>query len=377
MALDKAGFLKMNSTQNIPFYAKFALISIAIFSFVYTMYIGQQIILPLIYATLLAILLNPFVEFLIKHKTNRIIAITIVVTLAISILLVILYFIVTRISLLSEGYPLLKEKFDQTTNEVIKWTSQLFNIRISKINTWINETQTEALSGIGGVIGQTISVINNSLIVLVLIPVYLSMILYYKKLILEFIRQLFSSVHHIAVFEVLVDSKKIIQKYLVGLFLEAVIVAILNSVGLMMLGIQYAIILGIIGALLNIIPYIGGVVATLLPMLVAYITKDSSTSAFLVFLLYLAIQFIDNNLIIPSIVASKVKINAIVSVVVVLIGGAIWGVPGMFLSIPLTAVMKVIFDRIDPLKPWGFLMGTTEEYPRSKLEFINKHILKK
>jgi predicted PurR-regulated permease PerM len=156
---------------------------------------------------------------------------------------------------------------------------------------------------------------------------------------------------------VLAGTKKIIQTYLAGLFLEMLIVAVLNSAGLLILGIDYAIVLGITGALFNIIPYLGGIVAIALPMTVAYVTKDSLTSPFLVLAVYLAIQFIDNHYVIPRIVASRVKINALVSVIVVLIGGMLWGVPGMFLSIPLTAIIKVICDHIEPLKPWGFLLG--------------------
>jgi len=137
----------------------------------------------------------------------------------------------------------------------------------------------------------------------------------------------------------------------------AVLLTFVITAGLLILGIDYAIILGITGAVLNVIPYIGGVVAVALPMIVSIVTKDTISSPFLVLGLYIVVQFIDNHYVSPKIVASKVKINALVSVIVVLIGGAIWGIPGMFLSIPLTAILKVIFDNIDSLKPWGFLLG--------------------
>src|SRR6185503_12546056 len=142
------------------------------------------------------------------------------------------------------------------------------------------ETQSEALSNLGSTIGQTLSVITGIVIIVVLLPVYVFMILFYKDLLLEFIRKLFNATHHGAVFEVLTNSKKIIQSYLIGLLVEAAIVATLNSTGLLILGIDYAIILGIIGALLNVIPYIGGVIATALPMIIAYVTKDSSSYVF-------------------------------------------------------------------------------------------------
>jgi predicted PurR-regulated permease PerM len=127
----------------------------------------------------------------------------------------------------------------------------------------------------------------------------------------------------------------------------------------LILGIEYAILLGILGALLNVIPYIGGVVAVALPMMVALATKSSAWHAFYVLAIYYFIQLIDNNYIVPKIVASKVKLNALFSIIAVIVGNALWGIPGMFLSIPLLAIVKLIFDHIEPLKPWGFLLGDT------------------
>ena len=151
----------------------------------------------------------------------------------------------------------------------------------------------------------------------------------------------------------------LIQSYLVGLLLEAALVATLNSAALLIIGVKYAVLIGIIGALLNIIPYIGGLVAISIPMLLAIATKEPIDAVW-VFIAYIIVQFIDNNFFVPKIVASKVKINALVSIIVVLIGGALWGVAGMFLSIPLTAIIKVIFDRIEPLAPFGFLLGDNQ-----------------
>jgi predicted PurR-regulated permease PerM len=184
------------------------------------------------------------------------------------------------------------------------------------------------------------------------------MFLFYKPLLLDFFSRIFRRESHETVSEVLYETKTLIQNYLVGLLIEAVIVASLNAIGLLMLGIDYAILLAIIGALLNIIPYIGGIVAVALPVLVAY-TSKSPIYVLWVVILYMIVQFIDNHYIVPKIVASKVRINALMSIIVVFIGGAIWGIGGMFLSIPLTAILKVIFDRVTPLKPWGFLLGDT------------------
>ena len=183
--------------------------------------------------------------------------------------------------------------------------------------------------------------------------------LYYQPLILEFIRELFHNSNQSQVKEIVSQTKTTIQRYLTGLIIEAVIVAGLDIAVLLALGIDYAILLGVIGALLNVIPYIGGLVAVALPMMVALATNSSAWSPFYVLIGYYIIQLIDNNYIVPYIVASKVKINALFSIIVVFVGNALWGVSGMFLSIPLLAIVKLIFDHIDSLKPWGLLLGDT------------------
>jgi predicted PurR-regulated permease PerM len=345
----------MEATFKIPFYAKAALIFISAFALILTLYIGKNIIVPIVFATIIAIVLNPVVNYLIKIKFNKIISITIAVVVAITVVLTIFYILSTQISTFSESYPQLKQKFTQTSTEFVRWVSETFNIKVSKINAWTRETQTEAINDFA--LAESLSEVGHMLMLFLLLPVYLFMILYYKPLLLDFIRRLFRTEHHDIVGQVLNSTKTIIQTYLVGLFFELIIVATLNSLGLLLLGIEYAIILGIIGAILNLIPYLGGIIAIALPMAIAFVTKDSLTYPILVFCIYILIQFIDNNFIIPKIVASRVKLNALISIIVVFIGGAIWGIAGMFLSIPLVAIIKVICDHIEALKPWGFLLG--------------------
>ncbi len=345
----------MDANFKIPFYAKIALISIALFFFVYTMYLGQQIIIPIVFGTIIAILLNPLVNFLMSKKINKIVSISIAVIVAILVVCGVFYMVSSQVTMFSETYPQLKAKFNASSSQLVHWISDRFNIRVSKINTWTKETQNEAIDNFE--LGERFMEVSHVIVTLMLLPVYLFMILYYKPLLLNFIRKLFGAEHQASVEGVLLKSKKIIQSYLVGLFFEMIIVATLSSVGLLILGIDYAVVLGITGAILNIIPFIGGIVAIALPMIIAFVTKESSTYAILVFVIYIVVQFIDNHYIIPKIVASRVQINALVSIIVILIGSALWGIPGMFLSIPLTAIFKVIFDHIESLKPWGFLLG--------------------
>ena len=349
----------MKPTLSFPFYAKASLVFIGLFAFIGMLFISQKIILPIIYSIIIAIVLSPVVNFFVRKKISRVIAIAITLLLVIFTTIIFIALLSAQIMQFSESFPKLIEKFHLLVEQTIFWVSNNFDISTVKINLWINEKHVELMKGSSSVIGQTLVLTGSMLMILILIPVYTFMILYYQPLLIEFIHKLFKSSDQAEVNEVLFATKKIIRSYLVGLLLEAAIIATLNSVSLLILGIDYAILLGIIGAIVNVIPYIGGIVAVALPMMIALATKSSSSYCILVLAVYIVIQFVDNHYIIPKVVASKVKINALISIIVVLAGGALWGVPGMFLSIPLTAILKVIFDHTDNLKPWGFLLGDT------------------
>jgi predicted PurR-regulated permease PerM len=347
----------MQTDLKFPFYAKISLVCIGLFAFIAGLFITKNIIVPIIYSTIIAIVLTPMVDFLVRKKMNRLMAITFTMMLVIGATVLFISILSTQLMQLSESSPILVEKFQRLLHQTVVWTSNNAGISIRKINLWVTAKNTEIVQEMSSDIGQTLIHTGSGLIALILIPVYIFMILYYQPLLLEFIHKLFRSNHQNKVSEVLSATKRIIRSYLVGLLLEAAIIATLNSVSLLIIGIDYAILLGVIGAIVNIIPYIGGVIAVVLPMIIAFVTKSSITYPLLVLVVYVLIQFIDNHYIIPKIVASKVKLNALISVIAVLAGGALWGVPGMFLSIPLTAIIKVVFDHIETLEPWGFLLG--------------------
>lgn len=343
----------------IPFYAKTTIILIGFFALFTILYIGKSIIVPLVFAIIIAILLSPIVNFLVRRKLHRIIAIGITLVLTFLVIGGFGYILIYQLNRFSQSWPMLVEKLTDTLNQIIVWTSDNFETNPQKIHEWIAKTKGELIKTNSALIGQTIVSVGSGLVVLFIIPIYIFMILFYQPLLLDFIIKLFGENNQSQVREIATKTKTVIQRYLIGLFIEAALIATLDTVALLVLGIQYALLLGIIGALLNVIPYIGGIVAVALPMMIAIATKSSAWYALYVLGLYYFIQLIDNHYIIPIIVASKVRINALFAIIVVLVGNAIWGISGMFLSIPLLAIVKLICDHIDPLKPWGFLLGDT------------------
>ena len=266
-----------------------------------------------------------------------------------------MYFLSSQIAGFGESLPALKEKFTSLSHDLGLWVKEHFGMTFKKQGELVNDAMNKSKA----LVGSTVSTALGTLAIIFLLPVYIFLFLFYKPLILNFLFEVFSEENSPQVRDILDQTKSAIQSYMVGLLLEALIVAILNSVALLILGVKYAILLGVIGALLNMIPYIGGVVAIALPILIATVTKDGYNTQIGILIAYLVIQFIDNNILVPRIVSSKVKINALVSIITVLLGAALWGVPGMFLSIPIVAIIKIIFDRVPDLKPWGKLLGDT------------------
>lgn len=367
--------------KQYPFYIKSTVILFGLSLVVFSFIMLRGILVPFSFAVIFAILLNPLVNRFKRIGLGQIPAIIITMLIAIIIFGSVLYFLSSQIVGFGENFPVLKEKFGSLLKELQQWVQQTFGMSIEKQVQLINE----AVDSSKGMLGKTLGTALGILTVVFILPVYVFLMLFYKTLILNFLFEVFAEENSKKVAEVLTQTKTAIQSYMVGLLLEAMIVATLNSTALLLLGVKYAILLGVIGALLNMLPYIGGIIAIALPVLIATVTKDGFSTQLGIIIAYAIIQFIDNNFLIPRIVSSKVQINALCSIVIVLLGGAMWGVSGMFLSIPFIAILKIIFDRVDGLKPWGKLLG--DEVPmkhkgqvwpgrRRKRPSVAEHIVK-
>ena len=339
--------------RTYPFYIKAPVILAGVAIFCFILYILSPVLVPFAFACLIAILLNPLSNR-IQRKLPRGIAIFLSVLIALILMSGLVYFLSRQIAGFSEAVPAPKVKFYMIADQVEYFINRHFGITIHKQIQILNN----AIDGSGGYVGQTLSNILSGMIVIVLIPIYIFFILYYKPLILDFLFEVFAEKHSLRVAEILGETKTAIQSYVVGLLIEMTIVSALNSMVLLVLGVKSAILLGVIGGILNTIPYLGGMVSILLPILMVTVSKEGYSTQLAILVSYLIIQLIDNNVLVPKIVSSKVKINALFSILIVLCGGLLWGYSGMFLAIPFVAILKIIFDRIDGLKPWGHLLGT-------------------
>ncbi|PKB18413.1 AI-2E family transporter [Flavobacterium sp. 5] len=342
----------------LPFYVKFPCILLSVICLTYIFYIAKDIFTQVLMAFLFAVLLVPIFTFLnTKIKFPRYLAAITCVLLFAAFIIGILAFISYQVTDMANDFETIKKNANAFIIEVHKFIKGNFNVSIGEQKKYINTVTKDSVKNGTGTIGSAILSISDILLDSTIIPIYTFLFLLYKDHFILFLAKLIDKENHLVLKDILSQIKVSINKYIVGLILEMIIVSVLTSLGLWIIGIKYFILLGLITGILNLIPYIGILIAGIITVL-ASLTGSSETSIILgILIVNIIVQLIDNNILVPLIINSKVEINAFVSILGIIIGGTLAGISGMFLAIPLLAILKIIFDRIESLEPWGYLMG--------------------
>ena len=354
-----------------PLYQRLSLVLLGLSVFVAVLWLTQELIVPLIFALLLAILLDPLVKLLARWGLHRVVGITIAVIVSMLALAAVGYFVVTQAAKFSESLPELKEKLHETGEQITGWASNTAHVEPKDLNEAVEKVKKEGMESGGMIVGKTLTTVGALFAFFFLLPVFTFLIIYYKELFQNFLSKLFARKDQDALEDVLGETKSVVQSFLVGRMVETAILTAMNWVALMLIGVKYALLLAVIGALMNLVPYLGMIVATIITVAVAYVFQDL-TAALWVFGAYSLIQFIDNQFLTPLVVGARVQINALWSIVVVIAGGMLWGIAGMFLAIPIFGIMKVVFDRVPELEPWGYVLGTGEKSERTPTRSLRR-----
>ena len=278
----------------------------------------------------------------------------------------IMYIIGSQVSGLAKDWPQFEAQLGKSIGTIQQWISDTFHINASKQLTYVHTATGKIMDSGTAVIGTTLLSLSSVLLFFVFTFIYTFFFLLYRKLIMKFLESVFLEENKKMVHDIIEQIQYIIRKYIIGLLIEMAIVAAVVFVAFWAMGIKYALLLAMITGLINIIPYIGIFIALIISMLVTFATATVITKVLLVFITLVVTHLIDSNILLPVIVGSKVKINALITVLGVIIGEMIWGISGMFLSIPIIAILKIIFDRVEGFQSWGIILGD-EEYKQNKL----------
>lgn len=362
--------------QRFPFIIKFAFSLISVTILVYWLMVLQDILVPFFVAVILSMALFPLSSWLEKIGLGRVFAVTIALVCFLMIAIGIIWLASTQIASFSEMFPQLEKRFTHLFLQGQRWTEEHFHVGRRTQNAKLRQYGTGILSSGGTVFTYAVSVTGNMIGNLSLIPIYMFFFLYYRDFFKLFFYKVFKNVSKYTIDTVLTKIYEVVHSYLKGLITVTIIVGSLNTLGLLALGIDYAIFFGFLAAALLIIPFVGILIGSILPIVMALITKDSPMYAVGVAGVFVSVQFLEGNFITPQVVGSKISINGLVAIIALLLGSALWGIAGMALSLPTVAILKVIFDSVPDLKPFGFLLGEPDhnrilrEKRKRMLEFV-------
>jgi predicted PurR-regulated permease PerM len=348
-----------------PFYEKLSLVLVGLIALGYLVIEGKEILDPLMFGFLFAILLLPLSNFFErKLRLPRSMSSLLSILLLVGFIFGIGYLVGSQISNLASDWPQLKNQVSQSVSDLQDWVTSAFHINASKQMTYINNTTKKIIESGGDVLQTTFGAISSLMLFYVFIMIFTFFILFYRKLLFKFVLWVFDKDNEPIVYDIVENIQSILRQYILGLLLEMGIVATIACTLFWIIGIKYAVLLGLIVGLFNIIPYVGIFTALFLSSIITFATgtiKETLEVAIGV----VVIHAVDSNLLLPTIVGSKVRLNALITFLGIVFGEMIWGLSGMFLSIPTIAILKIIFDRIESLKPWGFLLGGDYEFKKS------------
>lgn len=329
------------------------------------LYVGQSVLVPLAFAGLFTLLLLPIAVFFEHQGFPRLYAALISVILGVAFFTMTSYFISSQIISFKNDLPLMAQRFTELIQQLQTWVVAKFDVSSSNVQNFVDDTSNQILNNTSVLVSTTFFTLSRIIFLVLIIPVYAFLILLYRHLIVKFVMALFSHNHSSLVTEILFKTRAVVKGYIIGLFIETILVALLLWIGFILLGVKYAILLAVISALLKLVPYLGIVSAIVLSLSVT-LTTNSMPTVTGVLIVQIVVHLIDGNFLFPAIVGSKVKMNALATIVGVIAGNLLWGIPGMFLAIPILATMKVIFDSLEPFQPWAILLGDDPGIPKLK-----------
>jgi len=339
----------MNNSVTNSKVIKIALVILAIVAIGFIVVVGRDFIYPVCLAILFSYLVYPVVKFFERYIPFKMLATLISVLITVVVFAGVIFFLYQQFANFLDDFSSLKGQADknfQTLKNVLHdRVPFIFDSKVS-----FNGMIQNALGAQENLLKKVFNATSGTLIGLGLQPVYIYFMLYYRNHFRGFLFDVTAKEHHDKLKNVLVEIASVTKNYVSGVFIVVLILCVLNSLGLMIIGIEYAIMFGVISAIMNFIPYFGTLIGGAIPLLYTLVSPNPE-NALGVVILFIIIQFTENNILTPNITGGRVAINPLFTIFTIIIGGLVWGIPGMFIFVPFLGMFKVICDHVDKLKP--------------------------
>lgn len=331
---------------------------------------AKSFLIPVTFAALLSMLLLPISTKLESKGWNKALAVLASVLALVLFFAIIFSLLAWQISDMAKEAPKIEKNLSQKVNEVKTYLANSFGISQQKQQEMMQKQQassggklasmfTTALTGFG-------SILANSLLVLI----YIFLFMFYRTHLKKFILKLVPPQDHQKAVKTIEDSRKVAQKYISGMAMMIAFLWVMYGIGFSIAGVKNAIFFAMLCGTLEIVPFVGNITGTLLTILMSFAQGGSSSMVIGIIITYAVVQFIQSYILEPLVVGSEVNINPLFTIVGIIGWEFIWGIPGMILAVPIMGIVKIVCDNVEPLKPYGFLLG--EEKKKSNNNLIDK-----
>lgn len=330
------------------------------------MYFGKGLFIPLSFSLLIALILYPVCNWLEKHKLNRSVAIAISLAIVIFFFAVIVWLLLWQVKYLKNDFPFLIQKIKAALQQLQQWFYKNIGI-VGLDTTWIENTARNSGSNVSSLIQSVFRSMTSFLFSLFIIPVFSALFLYHREQFVQFLQSLTPEKYHARLQTILHETSYTYYKYIVGLIKVYLIVGTLNSIGLLLLGVDHAILFGMLTAFMTMVPYVGIIISSMLPITVAWVTTNSLFYPLGVIAIFAFVQYLENSVIFPKVVGQQLNVSSWAILVALMAGGIIWGVSGMVLFMPFVAILKIISGYIEEWKPLNTLLSREEKQKIKKV----------
>lgn len=346
--------------QRYPFIIRATYLMLFLILATFIVIIAKNFLVPIAFGLLISSLLFPICKLGCKIGLPKALSIIITIILMMVFFAGVSTFFVEEIASLTADFPTLKEKAIHNVNEVSLYIQQTFGIETASQKNWLKDQVNNLFSSGNQVMNSILDATAGTFFKIFIMPVFVFYLLFYRERFHFFIMRIVPPAEKKKANKILDEISFVSQRYLGGAFIVVLILSVLNSLGLYIVGVEYAILFGVISALFNFIPYFGTWIGAFFPFMFALLTGDSPSLAIGVLILFAIIQFTENNILTPNITGGVVRLNPFITILALIAGGMVWGVAGMLLVIPFIASLKIIFENFESTKALAFLLGRPE-----------------
>jgi len=332
-------------------------ILISIFLVSLFLYLGKVFLIPVAIAVFFAMLLFPVSRKLQAYGLKNSPAAFISILLLLVTLVIVGAVVYQKITDLQKDLPELEQKIAQKTHRLQWLLSRTTDLSEYEQDAILEAKKPDIIKAVAKAVKNVLVDSLYFLLQIFIVLTYTFFFIIYRHKIQNFFVKLHFFEHKDESRKVLYQTAGIVHDYLKGTFIVISVLAVIYALGFWTMGIEHALLFALITALLRIVPYFGSFLGIAFPIAFAFITKESMWTPVLLILFFMVTQLLEANLLTPYITGSRVKLNPLATIMVILLGNLLWGIPGMILFVPLFGILKVLCDEIPSLQPYGYMLG--------------------